>query len=81
METLRTVGDVKLHPEEQEQVREAADALLFCDDIESGSDAKLALEGMRELVRLLAGTGRWTPDAAERLLEDVAGCGPVLLLV
>jgi hypothetical protein len=81
METLRSTGEAKLHPEEQDQIREAADALLFCEDIDAGSEAKLALDGVRELSRRLAGTGRWSPDAADRLLEDIAGCGPVLLLV
>jgi hypothetical protein len=81
VETLRSTGEPKLHPEEQDQIREAADALLFCEDIDAGSEAKLALDGVRELSRRLAGTGRWSPDAADRLLEDIAGCGPVLLLV
>jgi len=81
METLRSLGDTKLHLEEEEQLREAADALLFCEDIDAGLEAKLALDGVRELTRRLAATGRWAPDAADRLLEDVAGCGPVLLLV
>jgi hypothetical protein len=81
METLRSVGESKLHAEEEEQIRVAADSLLFCEDVDTGSEAKLALDGMRDLIRRLAGTGRWTPDAADRLLEDIAGCGPVLLLV
>jgi hypothetical protein len=81
METLRSVGSSKLHAEEQDQIREAADALLFCDDMDSGSEARQALDAVRELSHRLAGTGRWSPDAADRLLEDVAGCGPVLLLV
>jgi hypothetical protein len=81
METLRSVGETKLHAPEQDQIREAADTLLFCDDIDAGTDAKRALEGVRDLTRRLAATGRWTPEAADRLLEDVAGCGPVLLLV
>ena len=81
METLRSVGEAKLHSAEQDQIREVADTLLFCDEIDAGSDAKLALEGVRDLTRRLAATGRWTPEAADRLLEDVAGCGPVLLLV
>ena len=81
METLRSVGEAKLHSAEQDQIREVADTLLFCDDMDSGPEAKLALDGMRELCRRLAGTGRWTPADADRLLEDVAGCGPVLLLV
>jgi hypothetical protein len=81
METIRSVGDTKLHSEEVDQIREAADALLFCDDIDAGPEAKVALDGVRDLTRRLGATGRWTPDAADRLLEDVAGCGPVLLLV
>jgi hypothetical protein len=81
METLRAVGDTKLHPEERDQLREAADSLVFCEDLDAGSEAKLALDGVRELTARLVGTGRWTPAAAEQLLEDVAGCGPVLLLV
>jgi hypothetical protein len=81
METLRSVGESKLHAEEQDQIREAADALLFCEDIDTGPEAKVALDGVRDLTRRLVGTGRWTPDAADRLLENVAGCGPVLLLV
>ena len=81
METLRSVGETKLHRDEMDQLREAADTLLFCEDIDAGTDAKRALEGARDLTRRLAATGRWTPEAADRLLEDVAGCGPVLLLV
>ena len=81
MEMLRSTSVAKLHPSEEDQIREAADALLFCDDIDTGTEAKLALDGVRDLTRRLAGTGRWTPDAADRLLEEIAGCGPVLLLV
>jgi hypothetical protein len=81
MQTLRDGSETKLRPDEVDQLREAADALLFCDDIDTGPEAKLALDGVRELTRRLVATGRWTPGAADRLLEDVAGCGPVLLLV
>jgi hypothetical protein len=81
METLRSVGDIKLHADEQDQIREAADTLLFCDDMDANSTAKTALEGIRDLTRQLVATGRWTPEAADGLLEDIAGCGPVLLLV
>lgn len=81
METLRAVGDTKLHAAERRQVREAADALLFCDDLESGPEARMALDGAVELSRHLVETGRWLPETADRLLEDLTGCGPVLLLV
>jgi hypothetical protein len=81
MQTLRSAGGDRLQASEEEQIREAADVLLFCDDIDTGSEAKLALDSVRELTQRLVATGRWTPGAADRLLEDVAGCGPVLLLV
>jgi hypothetical protein len=81
MQTIRSVDGSKLHAEETDQIREAADALLFCEDMDAGPEAKVALDGVRELTRQLVGTGRWAPEAADRLLEDIAGCGPVLLLV
>jgi len=81
MDTLRSVAGSKLHADEQDQIREAADALLFCDDMDNGSEARLGLDAVRELAHHLAGTGRWSPETADRLLEDVASCGPVLLLV
>jgi hypothetical protein len=80
MATLRAMGDTKLHEDERAQIREAADALLFCDDIDAG-EARLALDGIVEFSDELIESGRWLPDTAERLVEDVAGCGPVLLLV
>jgi hypothetical protein len=80
MATLRAMGDTKLHEDERAQIREAADALLFCDDIDA-AEARLALDGIVELSDELIESGRWLPDTAERLVEDVAGCGPVLLLV
>jgi hypothetical protein len=80
MATLRAMGDTKLHEDERAQIREAADALLFCDDMDAG-EGRLALDGIVELSDELIESGRWLPDTAERLVEDVAGCGPVLLLV
>jgi hypothetical protein len=80
MATLRAMGETKLHEDERAQIREAADALLFCDDIDA-AEARLALDGIVELSDELIESGRWLPDTAERLVEDVAGCGPVLLLV
>ena len=81
MRTLRSAGAPKLHADEEQQIREAADTLLFSDDMETGPEARRALDGVRELTRRLVASGRWTPEAADRLLEDVAGCGPVVLLV
>jgi hypothetical protein len=81
MRALRAAGEDRLAPAEEQQLREAADALLFCEDLDAGSEAKAALDGASDLIRRLATTRRWPPEAAEQLLEDLAGCGPVLLLV
>jgi hypothetical protein len=80
METLRSAGEARLQTREEDQLREAADTLLFCDDT-GGPDARIALDQVRQLTAGLVTSGRWTRAAADRLLEDVAACGPVLLLV
>src|SRR5919197_2723980 len=43
MRTLRGMGPRGLLPHEEEQIREAADALLFCTGDESDDDAREAL--------------------------------------
>jgi hypothetical protein len=81
MRTLRSAGPTKLDDREQDQIREAADALLFCDDLDTAPAAREALAEISELAGELVDTGRWLPGAAERLVEDIAACGPIVLLV
>jgi hypothetical protein len=76
METLRAVGPTKLQPAEAERIREAADALLFCDDLDAAPAARAALEDVTALTRDLVESGRWLPETADLLLEDLGACGP-----
>ena len=79
MQTLAEIGPSKLLPGEQESLREAADTLLFCESVEA--DALLqATRGAQELIDHLVACGRWREERAKRLADDLAACGPELVL-
>jgi hypothetical protein len=59
--TLRDLGPAKLLPSEQACIRDAADTLLFCSDLDTDC---------------LTDAGRWTGWRARRLLDDIWACGP-----
>lgn len=76
---VKAVDDLsaaKLHPSEQETIRVAADALLFCVDLQSDPAAEEALASVYELTDLLVENDRLTPESAQRLVVDVESCGP-----
>lgn len=73
--TVREVGPAKLWPSEQACIREAADTLLFCRDLD-GEDARAAFSAAATLTDRLIDAGRWTSSGACRLLDDVWACGP-----
>ncbi|HLM50772.1 MAG TPA: hypothetical protein VK279_09510 [Solirubrobacteraceae bacterium] len=77
IKTLSDLAGAKLHPGESDVVREAADALLFCEDLGADDDAARALQSTRELLVQLVDSGRLMPETAERLLDDVEACGPL----
>lgn len=71
---LDDIGPAKLHPDEQDRVRHAADTLVFAgawDDAVAAS-----LEDLNLLTDGLVDSGRWELEAAERLVELVSACGP-----
>jgi len=70
VKTLEDMGPTKLLPAEQETIREAADALLFDDD------AYDRLAAVEDLAERLVEAGRWSPERAKQLVDDVAACGP-----
>jgi hypothetical protein len=72
---LDAFGD-DLLTEEHEQMRAAADALLFCDRLEADIEARLALRTASDLVlrRVVSGCG--VRAVADSLLVDLVGCGP-----
>ena len=74
--TLEELGTTKLNAAEQERIRDAADALLFCEDPTTDA-ARDALADMEGLTSHLTGTERWTEERAQRLLDDVTACGPL----
>lgn len=78
--TVRTLADLstsKFHPSEQDTVREAADALFFCEDLGADEYAARALDAVRLLLDEMVAAERLTPESAARLLADIEGCGPL----
>jgi hypothetical protein len=67
---------VKLHPQEQKTIRDAADALLFCQDLQVDPAAEEALASVYELADRLVESERMTSESAQRLVVDVESCGP-----
>jgi hypothetical protein len=80
LETLRDLGPAKLSAAEQACIRDAADALLFCDDIDADSDARAAFGAVVGLADDLVLAERWTVARVQPLLDDIWACGPVELL-
>ncbi len=77
---MKTLGDLrgaKLHGEEEETVREAADALFFRNDFEQDPTAQQALSAFHELTDRLLESERLTPETAHRLTAEVEDCGPL----
>jgi hypothetical protein len=72
MKTLADLGPAKLHDDEQQLIRDAADELLFTDD----SGAEKVLERVDELAARLVDAGRLLEETAEKLLSDLEDCGP-----
>jgi len=77
--TLADLGPTKLQPEEQDQVREAADVLFFCERVED-QDAIAALRETLELLDRLVASERWTDERAAELVRDLEACGPAALV-
>jgi hypothetical protein len=76
MDTLAELGPVKLHDDEVDRLREAADTLLFTEDM-TDDDARTATHEARGVIDNLVDSGRWTEERAARLADDLAACGPL----
>ena len=77
MKTLAGLSASKFHPAEQDVVREAADALFFCEDLGADEHAARALDAVRTLLEGMAEADRLAPETAGRLLADIEDCGPL----
>jgi hypothetical protein len=72
--TLEDVGPTKLHADEQERIREAADTLIFAA---TAREVLGTLEEVDALGEHLVATGRWTEERAAELVQDLIACGPL----
>ena len=72
MKTLTDLGPAKLHADEQELIRDAADTLLFTED----AGAEQVLDRVDQLGSRLVDSGRLLEETAEKLLSDLEDCGP-----
>jgi hypothetical protein len=73
-------GDAALSAAERDTLREAGDALFFCEDIALDEDAREALSRVTDLTGQLVGAERWDPELAEQVLQDLEDCGPPQLV-
>lgn len=80
MKAISSSGEAALEPGEQEVLREAGDALFFCEDIALDDDAREALARVSDLTGQLVGSERWDPELAEQVLQDLEDCGPPQLV-
>jgi hypothetical protein len=80
MKVVSATGDGALDPAEQQLLRDAGDALFFCEDIALDDDARDALASVSDLAGQLVGAERWDPELAERVLQDLEDCGPPQLV-
>ena len=67
----------ELRRDEADRIREAADALFFCEDLEVDSSARDAADEIADLAVDLVESGRWSEESAEELVSEVLACGPV----
>ncbi len=76
VKTLNDLAGAKLNADEQQIVRDAADALFFCEDLQGDRGAESLLATFYEMVDRLTDSERLLPETAGRLVADVEGCGP-----
>jgi hypothetical protein len=77
MATVKDDGPDCLQPDQRALVREAADSLLFCEELGYDDEARAGLTRVGDLAGDLVATGRWGPERAEQLLRDIEACGPL----
>ncbi len=76
MQTLAEIGPAKLLDDEVDRLRDAADTLLFTEDMTDDA-ARTATADARSVIDNLVGSGRWSEERANRLADDLAACGPL----
>ena len=77
VKTVDELAGTKLHPDEQQLIRDTADALIFCESLSTDPEAEKALADFYELGDRLVDSDRMLPETMRELTEDVEGCGPM----
>ena len=80
MKVISATGESALRADEQALLREAGDAMFFCEDIALDDEARDALARVSDLAGELVGAERWDPELAEQVLQDLEACGPPQLV-
>lgn len=75
---MRLLQTLSLTPDQQAVIREAADALLFSEDLAADPQAREALAELRTLAGKLVEDDVLGGDTVERLVAEVEDCGPVV---
>ena len=75
---LADFAGAKLHADEQAVIREAADTLIFVDDLRADPAAEKALLEVYALTDRLVDADRLSLQAAGQLVRDVEACGPAV---
>lgn len=78
VKTLDDLAGSKLHADEQQTIRDSADALIFCEDLVGDPAAEDALARVYELADRLVESDRLLPETARQLVGDIEGCGPAV---
>jgi hypothetical protein len=78
VQTLGELGPTKLLPSEQARIRDAADILIFAVDLDEANEA---LSDVGALAEHLLSTGRWMEQRVDKLVADLAACGPTAVQV
>ena len=76
MTLIDELGPAKLHADEQQAIRDAADALLFALDVASDPEAKDALNRLDDVMDRLVAGERLIRETADTVLDAVEACGP-----
>jgi hypothetical protein len=76
IKAIDDLSGAKLHPPEQQTVRDAADAMFFCERLETDPGAQEALDALYTLGDHLVEADRMQPETVRELTTAVEGCGP-----
>jgi hypothetical protein len=77
VQILDELGPSKLLDSEQERIRNAADNLIFSQDLFEDPAAQESLDDVERLCNELVASGRWEQVTATRLSDGISQCGPI----